>query len=186
MKFTTEVKTPVNKIFSHRSRYMLLGSCFAENMGENLCKYRFEGINNPFGILFNPISIAQGLERILDEKYLTLQDIFRHNGLWHSDLYHSAFSDADPQIVLDRANRQIADAHNILPKTDFLIITFGSSWVYMRDGRVVANCHKLPENNFVRKRLSVSNIIDVYKPLLDRIFRTAPNIKVIISVSPVR
>jgi len=186
MKFTTEVKTPVNKIFSHRSKYMLLGSCFAENMGENLCKYCFEGINNPFGILFNPISIAQGLERILDEKYLTTQDLFRHNGLWHSDLYHSAFSDADPQRVLDRANRQIADAHNILPKTDFLIITFGSSWVYMHKGKVVANCHKLPENNFVRKRLSVSDIVDVYKPLLDRIFRTAPEIKVIISVSPVR
>ena len=86
MKFTTEVKMPVNKIFSHRSKYMLLGSCFAENMGENLCKYRFEGINNPFGILFNPISIAQGLERILDEKYLTHEDLFKHNGLWHSDL----------------------------------------------------------------------------------------------------
>lgn len=186
MKLTTSVTVPSNRIFSHKSRYMLLGSCFAEHIGENLSKYRFAGINNPFGILFNPMSIAEGLERIINEKYLNENDLFYHNDLWHSDLYHGSYSDTEPKSMLHKLNTELNKAYDWLPKVDFLIITFGSSWVYEREGRVVANCHKLPENQFVRRRLTVDDIVKKYQELFANMFRIAPKAKVIISVSPVR
>lgn len=186
MKLTTSVTVPSNRIFSHKSRYMLLGSCFAEHIGENLSKYRFVGINNPFGILFNPMSIAEGLECIINEKYLTPSDLFYHNGLWHSDLYHGSYSDTEPKSMLHKLNTELSKAYEWLPKVDFLILTFGSSWVYEREGRVVANCHKLPENQFVRRRLTVDDIVKKYQELFANIFRIAPKVKIIISVSPVR
>lgn len=186
MKLTTSVTVPSNRVFSHKSRYMLLGSCFAEHIGENLSNYRFAGINNPFGILFNPISIADGLERIIAEKHLNEGDLFYHNGLWHSYLYHSSYSHTQPKVMLQKLNTELSKAHEWLPKVDFLILTFGSSWVYEREGIVVANCHKLPENLFTRRRLGVYDIVERYKELLANMFRIAPKAKVIISVSPVR
>lgn len=186
IKLATKVETPVYKMFNHKSGYMLLGSCFAEHIGKRLSDYRFVGINNPFGILFNPMSIADGLERIIAKRHLTEGDIFFHNGLWHSHWYHGCYSDTEPNTMLQRLNDELDKAHDWLPKVDFLILTFGSSWVYEREGRVVANCHKLPENRFVRRRVSIDEIADRYKRLFADLFRVASQARIIISVSPVR
>ncbi len=186
MKLSISVDVEANRLFSHRSRYLLLGSCFATNMGNKLLEYRFEGINNPFGILFNPISIAEGLERILYKKYIAKDDLFFYNGLWHSELYHGSYSDADAHNMLARANDILDQSADMLAKAEFLILTFGSSWVYQKEGRVVANCHKLPESVFSRYRLSVDEIVERYVDILGELFSRNPSLKVILTVSPVR
>jgi len=136
--------------------------------------------------LFNPASISCALRRIISGKLFEEPELIEHNGLWHSMFHHGDFSDNLKEITLEKINSKIIFAKNLLPKIDFLIITFGSAQVYLQNGKIVANCHKLPENLFERKLLTVSEIFDDYKDLFEKIFEINPNLKVILSVSPVR
>ena len=165
---------------------MLFGSCFAENIGKNLLDLQFEGEKNPFGILFNPSSISTALRRIIAQKFFVESELIEYNGLWHSMLHHGKFSSNSKETTLKKINSKIISAKDLLPKIDFLIITFGSAQVYLQNGKIVANCHKLPENLFERKMLTVSEIFDDYQDLFEKIFEINPKLKVILSVSPVR
>ncbi|MDR0829970.1 MAG: GSCFA domain-containing protein [Prevotellaceae bacterium] len=186
MKLSTEIKIQQQQIMSRESRFLLIGSCFAENIGRNLKDFRFEGIANPFGIMFNPMSIAQCLEKLLDGNNFEENDLFFYNNLWHSDLHHGSFSSYDKNEALGKINSSFCAAKNLLPKTDFLILTFGSAQVYLKEGRVAANCHKQPENIFTRKYLCVEEIVGKYVDLFEKILKINENIKIILSVSPVR
>ncbi|MDR3327224.1 MAG: GSCFA domain-containing protein [Prevotellaceae bacterium] len=185
-KLQTEVKIDKTAIISHESRFLLLGSCFAVNIGNRLLDNRFSGDVNPFGILFNPLSIANSLQRLLWGREFAEEEVFEHDGLWHSIFHHGEFSSPSIKKTLEKINARFTVASTNLKETDVLIITFGSSWVYLYNGQIVANCHKLPENKFERKRLTISEIVLVYKNLFETLFKQNPNLNIILSVSPVR
>ena len=186
MKLQTIIDIPKNPLISPQSSFLLFGSCFAENIGRNLLDLNFEGEKNPFGILFNPSSISYAIRRIIDGKLFVDSDLILHNGLWHSMFHHGEFSFSSKNDALEKINSKIISAKNILPKIDFLIITFGSARVYLQNGEIAANCHKLPEDLFERKMLTVAEIFSDYQNLFEDLFKINPKLKIILSVSPVR
>lgn len=187
--FQTNVEIPASKIkLSHKTKILALGSCFAENIGIKLTNAGFDIDVNPFGVLFNPISISNSLELLLNEKVFTINDIFMHNHLWQSFSHSSYFSDTTAENCLQKINTRLTHASKLLRHADVLIITLGTSWVYedIRTSTVVSNCHKLPATTFIRSRLTVEKIVETYVTLINQLVAIRPQLQLIFSVSPVR
>ena len=189
MSFFTEIKIAEFPWKMEYSKYMMFfGSCFSENMGQKLLDLKFNVDLNPFGILYNPISIANSLQILMEQRLFTKNDLFQDQGLWNSFYHHSRFSDVDPKTALEKINGRIALSREFLLKADFLMITFGTSWIYelKETGQVVTNCHKVPSSQFKRFRVDVPEITEVYGQLLAELGRFNPNLKVVFTVSPIR
>jgi len=189
MRFFTEIQIPeFPDQMDYSKSMMLFGSCFSENIGQKLIDLKFNVDMNPFGILYNPESIANSLRILLEKRVFTENDLFQDQGLWNSFNHHSRFSDVDQQAALERINSRISSSHEFLKKADFLVITFGTAWVYelRKTGQIVSNCHKIPATEFKQFRLEVSHITNVYKELLEQIRKFNPELKVIFTVSPIR
>jgi len=189
MKLTTEISIPSPLLsVTYDDCLLTMGSCFAENIGGRLCRYGFDSDVNPFGILYNPFSIAASLERLLAGTPYDASELFQHNGLWHSYAHHGNFSDVTATGALDKINTRFAAAADRLPNCNVLLITFGTAWVYRRKGAetVVSNCHKVPEKEFERSRLSVDTIVAQWTPLLTKLKEMNPKMQVLFTVSPIR
>ena len=173
---------------SYADRMVLMGSCFAENIGERLESDKFRVDNNPFGTLYNPASIAEGVRRLLRPTPFTAADLFAHEGSYHSFAYHSRFSATTEEETLRLMNDRLFSSAEQLREASRLILTWGTAYVYRlkRDGRIVANCHKLPEQRFVRERLSVEAIVEEWRVLLPELWSQCPHLKLICTVSPIR
>jgi hypothetical protein len=187
--FRTEVAMPkVTKQISYRQNIVMIGSCFTENIGNNLQNHYFPVLTNPFGILYNPASIAAGIDFILNEKKILASDLFLANGLWNNFSFHSRYSHPDREKALNLMNNSISLASSQLKTASQLFLTFGTSWVYREKvlDTVVGNCHKLPANNFIRERLTVEEMTSQWVGLLDRLFMLQPDLSVILTVSPIR
>ncbi|HYQ57646.1 MAG TPA: GSCFA domain-containing protein [Draconibacterium sp.] len=188
-KFQTIVDVPQ---FSWKTGYkklnLLMGSCFTEHIGSKLDELKYPVDINPFGILYNPLSVANGIQILLKERLFTAEDLVQHNGLWHSFSHHGRFSYSNQQKILDEINTRIHHSSAFLKQADFLFVTFGTAWIYRYKStdKLVSNCHKIPASEFVRERLSVQQIVEVYHQLLTEIFRLNPAIKVVFTVSPIR
>ena len=174
----------------HNSKIMLLGSCFAQNIGTRLAAYKFDVCSNPFGITYNPSSIATILNRILDGKEFDEEspEIVEHNGKWHSMLHHGCFSQDSKESLLATTNSALSTANEQLSKCGIVTITLGTAYVYTRnsDNLVVNNCHKLPGKAFSRRLLSINEITGCLGSAMQRIIEQRPNIKFIFTVSPIR
>lgn len=189
MSFFTEIKIQEFPWkLDHSKSMMMMGSCFTENIGQKLLDLKFSVDMNPFGIIYNPISIANSLKILLEKRVFIESDLFYDHGMWNSFSHHSRFSDADSKKALEKINDRITFSHDFLRKTDFLVITFGTAWVYewKKSGQVVSNCHKVPAAEFMRFRLGVYQILEVYRELLEEIWKFNPNLKVVFTVSPNR
>ncbi len=189
MKLITEISIPSPLISVTYDRPLLtMGSCFAENMGERLRQYGFDSDVNPFGILYNPLSIASSLERLISGKLFTEAELFQYNGLWYSYAHHGSFSAVTVGETLEKINARFVTAAERLPDYGVLLVTFGTAWIYRKrdDDRVVANCHKVPEKHFIRSRLSVEDITSLWIPLLQKLKALNPNLRFLFTVSPVR
>jgi hypothetical protein len=182
MKFTTPVNIKPNKTIDHNSRIVMLGSCFAENIGKKLIECGFNVVMNPMGILYNPISIHRALERIAGGSEFTEDDLFYHNGLWASFMHHGSFSHSDRGEALRMMNERLSEGHEQLRNATHLIITFGSAEVYEHNDKIVGNCHKLPSRQFTHRMLSIDEIRLPYSqsPIYDN------QISTIFTISPVR
>ena len=167
---------------------LLLGSCFAQNMGDKLTAGKLSVDVNPFGIIYNPLSIRKSLEIIINNQQFSEQDLFYHNEQWHSFWHHSDFSNADKLLCQKAINERINNANQILKSANFLFITFGTSWVYLlkKNKEVVSNCHKLPADEFERKLLTVDEIVSTYNELISKIKSINPTIQIVFTVSPIR
>lgn len=185
MKFTTPVNIKLNKTIDYNSRIVMLGSCFAENIGKKLIDCGFNVVMNPMGILYNPISIFSALERIVEGREFTEDELFCHNGLWTSFMHHGSFSHADKNEALKMMNERLKEGHEQLKDATHLIITFGSAEVYEHDGKVVSNCHKLPAREFTHRLLSINEINNLYKSFAIKTQNIA-SLQTIFTVSPVR
>lgn len=180
------------KLYSFRLDYqsniLTLGSCFSENMGLKMKNVFFKTEINPFGVLYNPISILNSIQLLLQNKKFTASDIFEYKSLWHSFAHSSSFSDVSSELCLSKMNERISFASEFIKSTDVLLITFGTAWVFTdkESGRVVSNCHKLPAAKFNRRRLTVDEITEAYSDLLTKLKALYPNLNVVFSVSPIR
>lgn len=188
-KFHTVVDIPE---FSFKTGYskknMFVGSCFTENIGNKMSGFKYNVDINPFGILYNPFSVANGLQILLQNKKFKKEDLIQADGLFHSFFHHGRFSSVSQNESLEKINTRIKVSADYLKSTDYLFVTFGTSWVYRykKTGRIVSNCHKIPAKEFERERLSVKDIIAKYTALLTGLKKQNPKIKIVFTVSPVR
>lgn len=173
---------------SHQSSLLLIGSCFSENIGNKLIANKFNTLINPSGILFNPISIVNTLNDIIEEKEFPEKDLHFENGLYHSFAHHGRFSGPNSEEVLTRINRSREEATLFLKKTDVIIVTLGSSWAYRYNdtGEFVANCHKVPNKKFTKELLEVGFIVEKLHWIIDKLQAVNSNLKIIFTISPVR
>lgn len=186
MKFRTEIPIPPQQPkIDHQSKILLLGSCFVENIGEKLEYFKFQTLQNPFGILFHPAAIWDFLENVKSRKIYSEEDIFFHNERWHCFEAHSALSSTEKSQILKELNSAIQKTDAFLAETSHVIITLGTSWAYrkLENGKFVANCHKIPQKNFSKELLDVEQDLISILQILKAI---NPEITVIFTVSPVR
>jgi hypothetical protein len=189
MNFTTKI--PIQKYnhpITYDSKIMLLGSCFAESMGKKFEYFKFQNTTNPFGIIFNPVSLAKLIERSAQKEYFTEKDIFFHNDLWHCYEVHSELSHPDKQLFLNNLNSIVELTHRHIGSLTHCIITLGTSWVYrnIETNVIVANCHKVPQKQFVKELLSPEIIAQSIESILFTISVVNPNCNFVFTVSPVR
>lgn len=177
MKWRTEIAIEKSRWqLTPESRVLLVGSCFTDSIGAKMQQYGLNAVCNPTGVLYNPLSIVQSLNGDMSV------EIVEHDGLYHSMSHHGSFSGADSEQVLRRCLQSQAELHKALAEADTVFVTFGTAYVYYRNGQVVANCHKLPEREFTRERLSVEQIVAAWRPLI----RTMPDKHWVFTVSPIR
>lgn len=186
-----DFRTPVewhgeSEEIKYSDHVLLMGSCFAENVGGLLLENKFSCDVNPFGILYNPLSIAKALRQMLDGKVYTMDDLFDSGGQWHSWMHHSSFSSTDADECLNRVNSRLEKAASALPRTSWLIMTWGTAFVYEKDSEVVGNCHKQPDRLFTRRLLDVDTIYGEWNDALREAKQRFPGLKVMLSVSPIR
>lgn len=189
MEFRTTIRTADNQgLLHHADRVMLLGSCFSENIGAKMRTAMMNVCVNPFGTLFNPLSIATAVSRLADCRLVTGDELFRQNGLWHSFAFHSRHSQADRQATLDHMNRSIQQGHESLCQCHMLVVTLGTAMVYqLRDtAEVVANCHKVPQHQFERRLATQAEITYALNDIVRTATAMNPDMKLLFTVSPVR
>jgi hypothetical protein len=189
LQFTTKITIPKsNALIDYNSKIISMGSCFAENMGEKLEYFKFQNTVNPFGIIFNPVSIEKLIQRCVVKKYFTEEDIFFHNDLWHCYEVHSELSNPNKEEFLNALN-QLIDSTNIqIIESTHFIVTLGTSWVYrnIESNEIVANCHKVPQKQFTKEILSIETIEKSIQNTIALIQKVNPNCNFIFTVSPVR
>ncbi|MFN8302711.1 MAG: GSCFA domain-containing protein [Saprospiraceae bacterium] len=174
---------------SHDNRILLLGSCFTENMGARLAALKFYASINPFGIVYNPLSISRCLERLLDgDQPFSAAELAQHAGLWHGWEHHGSLSDPDQGRLIERLNTLYFGAVDFLRGADRLIVTPGTADVFFlqAEGRPVANCHKAPAAIFRERRLGVEETVSALQAVFERLHRRLPDLRIILSVSPIR
>ena len=189
MQFRTEIKPSIMPFdIRHEHNLLSMGSCFTEHIGEKLTKAKFITCHNPFGIIYNPISMAACLSYLLSDKIFSDQDIFFHNHRYHSFLHHSSFSDTTAAATLQKMNNQLAEGRLFLATADRLLLTFGTAQVFStkKELQIVTNCHKLPQYLFDKRRLGVDEIVTSFLPVFSALKEHSPSLKVILTVSPVR
>ncbi|MBO9619390.1 MAG: GSCFA domain-containing protein [Niabella sp.] len=176
-------------------KLLLIGSCFTEHIGNALSDHKFDILQNPHGILFDPASVYHSLIRYIENTPYTEQDLFYLNEVWQSWHHHSRFSGMDKQTVLTQMNAALDEAHHFLKQAEWLIITLGSSFSYRLNekapgshpaGLKVANCHRAPGQWFEKKMLEIDESVALLDNLYHRLRLFNPNAKIIFTISPVR
>lgn len=189
MNFTTKI--PIFKYqnpIDYNSKILSLGSCFAENMGEKFEYFKFQNTVNPFGIIFNPISIEKLIHRAINKIEFTENDIFFHNERWHCFEVHSDLSSSSSELLLVNLNKVLHSFRSQIQEATHLILTFGTSWVYRNkvSNEIVANCHKVAQNQFDKEILSVQTIEKAIQNTINLVKKINPNCNFIFTISPVR
>jgi hypothetical protein len=180
--------TPSPHKISYADKILFIGSCFTEEIGKQMQNLKFDVLQNPNGILYDPVSISSALVSYIENKMFTEDDLFLLDELWHSWQHHSAFSGMNKENVLQKINHSHYAAHQFLKKSSWLIITAGTSYSYClkKSGEPVANCHKAPQNFFEKKLLPVEDIISNLLASVSKLQVFNPRLKIIFTISPVR
>ena len=164
---------------------LVCGSCFAERIGQKMLAHKMPVTLNPYGILFNPASIAGMLDNLKVSRSFSKRDLIRHNGRWISLQHHGSFSADEAENLLQAIETATRQGHESLERSNYLIVTWGTAWAYEHTatGMIAANCHKLPESVFRRRRLTPEEIVRLWEKPLSTYLEDK---EVIFTVSPVR
>lgn len=192
-RFELDVKKLPQSV-THQHKLLLIGSCFTENIGEKLDRYKFATLQNPNGILFNPISVAESLTDYIEDKRIDETNLFLFNEVWHSWAHHSRFSDVDPEAAVKKINNAYHTAHQFLKEADYVFITLGSAWTYALTDKalnatvekVAANNHKAPSDWFNRRLMTTEEVLRVLDNCIHRLFHFNRKLQIIFTISPVR
>lgn len=189
MKLYTQLPVhPEEHQIDYNSRVLLLGSCFTENIGKKLEFYKFQNLQNPFGILFHPYAMEKLITRALDATSFSEEDIFFLNGQWHCFEVHSLVSGTEKEVYLELLNTRLKALGDYLLSASHILFTYGTAWVYrhLETDTIVANCHKVPQREFSRELLSVEEVSRCIARITSRITEKSAGVTFIHTVSPVR
>lgn len=200
MNFMVDINFPApDQLLAYQQPLMLVGSCFTEHIGNSLQEMKFEVMQNPHGILFDPQSVANSLVSYVQNKQFTEQDLFLQNEVWQSWQHHSRFSGMNKATVVEMINASQNAAHHFLKKAEWLVITLGSSFSYrltevvpetQRANTVpeqaIANCHRAPAQWFRKHMMTIEETKSVLDNALHQVRYFNPKIKTIFTISPVR
>ena len=197
MQFQIPIRIPdLKPPITYRDKLLLIGSCFTEHIGSYLSDVKFEVLQNPSGILFDPLSVCRSLVSYIENRKYSDDDLFYLNEAWHSWQHHSRFSHPDKNEVLSQINQSQQQAHTFLKDADWLFITLGSSFAYhfsgnddslkTINGSYVANCHKAPAKSFTKHLCTIEETVTALDGTLFRLFHFNPKLKIIFTISPVR
>jgi len=199
MQFQASINIkPLPQPISYLDKILLIGSCFTEHIGNHLADVKFNTLQNPNGILFDPISVCKSLVSYIDNRQYKDHDLFYADESWHSWLHHSRFSNPGKEACLQHINASQTAAHTFLKEANWLIITLGSSFVYKLDGNEtfytgtagagesVANCHKVPAQVFNKHLSTIEETVTALDGTLFRLWQYNPMLKIIFTISPVR
>lgn len=189
MKFTTPI--PVSRwstTIDYQSEIVLLGSCFAENIGNQLAYFQFQHLVNPFGILFHPLALARLIDRTVSAQNFTAADFFYYNERWFCFELHSDWSHEDLDELVVKSNLQLHEFKKYLERCSHLFLTLGTSWVYRHreTNEIVANCHKVPQHHFSKELLSSATIVTHLQQTAQQLIALNPALQLVYTVSPVR
>jgi hypothetical protein len=189
MQLQTEIQIkPFDRKLNHANKILMLGSCFAVNIGKRLADAKFNICINPFGVIYNPVSVANSIEILLENRTFTENDLLLHNGLYYSFYFHSLFADAEKQSALTKINNAKEQGHEFIQNAESIMLTFGSSiaYKYIKTNEIVANCHKLPSCEFEKTDLTINEIVNVINTAIFNIRAVNSKANFIFTVSPIR
>jgi hypothetical protein len=189
MELRTTIKIePSGERITYNDPVMFIGSCFASSIGRQFELGHMPVMINPAGTVYNPVSVCNTLDSITGRKKYSSDDLYNNEGIWISFDHYTDFSSGDPEEILKKINQRSAEALKFISSAKFLFVTFGTARVYrwLRSGRIVANCHKIPASGFAHELLTVEEIIVLWSSQLDKLKSFFPDLKIIFTISPVR
>lgn len=187
--FRTEIKLPKeNHSISLKQDILTTGSCFSDAIGNKLLENKFTTLVNPFGTTYNPVSIHKILRAALNNAHPAPHSYFENNGLYAHYDFHSEFSSLNKALIEEKIKSVIHTAHNFLKTAHWIIITYGTGWVFKRNdtGDLVANCHKMPIQNFTKELLTEKKIVESFEGFYQNLKAINPSCNIMLTVSPVR
>ncbi len=190
MKLQTNI--PLEKqslsLIDYQSKILLLGSCFVENIGDKFDYFKFQSLQNPFGILYSPKAIENLVLCAINEKEYDESDVFYHNERWHCFDAHSDLSNSSKEELLHNLNNAVKQTNQQILKSTHIIITLGTAWAYrfIETDTIVTNCHKIPQKKFLKQIQSVKSIIESLEAVIVLIKSVNPTASILFTVSPVR
>ncbi|MDR1886459.1 MAG: GSCFA domain-containing protein [Prevotellaceae bacterium] len=182
-----EIK-PFTEKLNHTGKILMLGSCFANNIGEYLQNVKFDVLINPFGVVYNPFSIAKSMKSLIANDKITENSLMQHNGLYCNFAYHTSFSASEKYLALEKMNAAGQQGAEFLKNAGTVIITFGSAIAYRhrRTDTIVANCHKIPAREFEKINLEIDDIVKITGAMIQNVRTLNSEVNFIFTVSPVR
>ncbi|WP_460218075.1 GSCFA domain-containing protein [Psychroserpens sp. MEBiC05023] len=190
MNFQTHIplKKQQHNLIDYNSKILLLGSCFSDHIGEKFEYFKFQKLQNPFGILFHPLAIEGLITNVINQKEYISDDTFFHNEQWHSFEAHSCLSNISQEQCIQTLNEHTKKAYQFIKGASHLIITLGTAWAYrfIETDSYVANCHKVPQKKFLKELLPVSQITESIEATISLVKSINPEVTFIFTVSPVR
>ncbi len=179
---------PLSRPLTYSDRILLIGSCFTEHISDRLAQHKFHVLQNPHGILFNPLSVAHSLNSYMDRQLYAADDLFLLNELWNSWDHHTRFSHINQEAALMGINASQTAAASFMKQADVVIVTLGSAFQYYlkESGRHVANNHRAPAQWFEKRLLPISEIVAALYETINRLHEYNPHAQIIFTISPVR
>lgn len=189
MQFRTTFQIPDSSFkITHQQKIVTIGSCFSDEIGARLVQLKFDGLINPFGVIFNAHSIQNLIERSINLRYYTTDDVHQNGEQFFCFDVHSSFNALSTEEILKELNQTLDQVHQQITTCDVLMVTLGTSWVYQsrKTNQIVANCHKVDAKQFDKILLSTAETFKSLDLLVFDMLKINPNLKIITTVSPVR
>ncbi|WP_203294146.1 GSCFA domain-containing protein [Luteirhabdus pelagi] len=180
--------TPERNQIDYDSKLLLMGSCFTENIGDKLSYFKFQSLQNPMGILFQPLAIEKLITRTINQEQFSEEDLFQQDGSWRCFEVHSSLAKESKEASLSTLNQQLQQLGERLTSASHIILSLGTAWAYryIESDEFVANCHKVPQKKFLKELLPVEAISASLENMIALVRDVNPEATFIFTVSPVR
>lgn len=186
-KYFTRVSVKKSRSqLNYSDSLFFMGSCFANNLYSRFNNYRLDVLPSPFGNIYNPLSLAKLLTRLLERRDVEENELIYSNGLYQHLDFHSTAGRTTPKEYLDNINPILQKAADFITKADWIVITLGTAFIYEKDEVVVNNCHKLPKNEFNRRAIDIDETIETLGSVFEQLKKRNPSIRTVLTLSPVR